>query len=307
MKTEHRTVNAPLPPRAVRRRAGARVRRERVGRQRHRPVSPRPTRSPRTPRREDEHAEAGAEHGAAAHEVRGLASAADGLRIVVEDPELRRGRAERLAFRIVDERGATVRDFDVEHTKRMHLIVARRDLTGFQHLHPEQRADGAWEVPRRAARRRLVPPVRRLLARRRAADAAADLRVDGARRPAPCRPPRRPRSPTAATTSPAAADAHPARRPSCASRSARTASRSRPRTTSARAATSSRCARATWPSCTCTRPTRRQARSVRGHVPDRGPLPPVPAVPARRPRPDRRVHAGGASDAASTSSCRSRA
>jgi hypothetical protein len=26
----------------------------------------------------------------------------------------------------------------------MHLILARRDLTGFQHLHPEQRADGTW-------------------------------------------------------------------------------------------------------------------------------------------------------------------
>ena len=29
-----------------------------------------------------------------------------------------------------------MRDFDVEHTKRMHLIVVRRDMTGFQHLHP---------------------------------------------------------------------------------------------------------------------------------------------------------------------------
>jgi hypothetical protein len=45
---------------------------------------------------------------------------------------------------IVDASGATVRDFDVEHEKRMHLIVARRDLTGFQHLHPEQAADGTW-------------------------------------------------------------------------------------------------------------------------------------------------------------------
>ena len=26
----------------------------------------------------------------------------------------------------------------------MHLIVARRDLTGFQHLHPTQGADGTW-------------------------------------------------------------------------------------------------------------------------------------------------------------------
>jgi hypothetical protein len=28
----------------------------------------------------------------------------------------------------------------------MHLIVARRDLTGFQHLHPEQQGDGSWRV-----------------------------------------------------------------------------------------------------------------------------------------------------------------
>ncbi len=85
----------------------------------------------------------------AAHPVRGLAVAANGLRVVVEDPELRRGRTEDVRFRIVDEGGETVRDFDVEHTKRMHLIVARRDLTGFQHLHPQQVADGGWSVPLR--------------------------------------------------------------------------------------------------------------------------------------------------------------
>ena len=92
-------------------------------------------------------AKAGGEHGAAGREVRGLASAANGVRLIVEDPELRRGRTERLAFRIADDHGATVRHFDVEHTKRMHVIVARRDLTGFQHLHPTQRADGSWETP----------------------------------------------------------------------------------------------------------------------------------------------------------------
>ena len=36
-----------------------------------------------------------------------------------------------------------MRDFDVEHTKRMHFIVVRRDMTGFQHLHPTQAADGS--------------------------------------------------------------------------------------------------------------------------------------------------------------------
>lgn len=103
------------------------------------------------PAAEGAHTEAkAATHGGAekaSRPVRGLAVAEDGLRIVVGDPELERGRAEDLRFRIVDEQGATVRDFDVEHEKRMHLIVARRDLTGFQHLHPEQQDNGAWSVP----------------------------------------------------------------------------------------------------------------------------------------------------------------
>jgi hypothetical protein len=111
--------------------------------------------------------------------VRGLAVAEDGLRVVVDDPALRRGRDERLAFRIVDDRGETVRDFDVEHTKRMHLILARRDLTGFQHLHPEQADDGTWTT-----RVRLDEPGSyRLFAdfshKDEARTLATDLRVDG--------------------------------------------------------------------------------------------------------------------------------
>ena len=78
--------------------------------------------------------------------VRGLAVAEGGLRIAVDDAELRRGRQETLIFRIENADGETVRDFDVEHEKRMHLILARRDLTGFQHLHPEQAADGSWHT-----------------------------------------------------------------------------------------------------------------------------------------------------------------
>ena len=84
----------------------------------------------------------------AAHPVRGVAVAEAGLRLAVDEPELRRGRTETLRFRVIeDESGETVRDFDVEHTKRMHVIVARRDLTGFQHLHPKQNSDGSWELP----------------------------------------------------------------------------------------------------------------------------------------------------------------
>ncbi len=79
-------------------------------------------------------------------EVHGLAVADGGLSLEIAQPELRRGREQTVAFRIVDEKGVAVRDFDVEHEKRMHLILARRDLTGFQHLHPEMAADGTWST-----------------------------------------------------------------------------------------------------------------------------------------------------------------
>ena len=126
------------------------------------------------------HMSEGAHTANAPDPVRGLAVAQDDLRVVVEQPELRRGRTETLRFRIVDEHGAAVRDFDVTHEKRMHLILARRDLTGFQHLHPELAADGTWSADVRLDARRLLPPVRRLLARRPPRTLAADLRVDGA-------------------------------------------------------------------------------------------------------------------------------
>ena len=105
--------------------------------------------------REDNPTSAGHMTEDAAHEparpVRGLGVAEDGLRLVVDGTELRRGRARTLRFRIVDDRGEAVRDFDVEHEKRMHLILARRDLTGFQHLHPEQARDGTWTATARLA------------------------------------------------------------------------------------------------------------------------------------------------------------
>lgn len=78
--------------------------------------------------------------------VRGLAVAGNDLRLIVDDPDFTRGQAQQLRFRVVGTDNETVRDFDVEHTKRMHLIVVRRDLTGFQHLHPRQQSDGSWTV-----------------------------------------------------------------------------------------------------------------------------------------------------------------
>jgi uncharacterized protein DUF4396 len=78
--------------------------------------------------------------------VRGLAVSAGGMTIELERTELPRGRSGELAFRIIGSDGRPVRDFDIEHEKQMHLIVVRRDLTGFQHLHPSLDADGTWRA-----------------------------------------------------------------------------------------------------------------------------------------------------------------
>jgi hypothetical protein len=76
--------------------------------------------------------------------VRGLAVSDNGMTLALQRTELVRGQRSRLKFTVVDDAGAPVRDFEIEHEKRMHFIVVRRDFTGFQHLHPTMRADGTW-------------------------------------------------------------------------------------------------------------------------------------------------------------------
>jgi hypothetical protein len=125
----------------------------------------------------------GGAHGAmdgAMDPVRGLAVAEHGLRLVVANPAFAPGRSERLRFRIVDDRGETVRDFDVEHTKRMHLIVVRRDLTNFQHVHPTQDANGVWTVALRLDAAGSYRVFADFSHDSEPTTLASDLRVDGA-------------------------------------------------------------------------------------------------------------------------------
>jgi hypothetical protein len=93
----------------------------------------------------DAHGDAMAGHDAA-DPIRGLAVAENGLRLSLGATSLPRGTASTLRFAIRDAHGP-VRDFEVTHEKRMHLIVVRRDGRGFQHLHPTLGADGTWSAP----------------------------------------------------------------------------------------------------------------------------------------------------------------
>ncbi|NGY61276.1 hypothetical protein G7043_20330 [Lentzea sp. NEAU-D13] len=51
------------------------------------------------------------------------------------------------SFRIGTVSGDTVTKFDVEHEKKLHFVLVRRDGSGFQHVHPEMAADGTWSTP----------------------------------------------------------------------------------------------------------------------------------------------------------------
>ncbi|MGR6322263.1 hypothetical protein Q2K19_14310 [Micromonospora soli] len=77
----------------------------------------------------------------------GLSISSGGYTLAPSTVEFPVGRAGELRFQIRDEQRRPVTRFAVVHDKPMHLIVVRRDLTGFQHLHPTMAADGTWSVP----------------------------------------------------------------------------------------------------------------------------------------------------------------
>jgi hypothetical protein len=79
--------------------------------------------------------------------VSGLAMSDAAFRLEVESTTFRAGRAQPLRFQIRDALRRPVTAFTVQHEKPLHLIVARRDLSGFQHLHPTMAPDGTWTVP----------------------------------------------------------------------------------------------------------------------------------------------------------------
>lgn len=85
--------------------------------------------------------------GEAGHEPAGLGIAGDGYALRIASTGFARGEARELRFAIEGPDGRPVTGFDRLHERRMHLIVVRRDGTGFQHLHPEMDATGNWTLP----------------------------------------------------------------------------------------------------------------------------------------------------------------
>jgi hypothetical protein len=82
-----------------------------------------------------------------AHTPAGLAISDQGYRLSLLNPTFATGRTETLRFRVLDESGTAATAFPKEHGARLHLIIVRRDLTGYQHLHPRLARDGTWSIP----------------------------------------------------------------------------------------------------------------------------------------------------------------
>ncbi|WP_458208634.1 hypothetical protein [Haladaptatus sp. NG-SE-30] len=78
--------------------------------------------------------------------VGGLSVDAGGLRFVPTNTRFTPGEPSTWEFHIVSLDEEVVTAFDEAHGQRGHLIVVRRDLTRFQHLHPTLDNDGTWRV-----------------------------------------------------------------------------------------------------------------------------------------------------------------
>jgi hypothetical protein len=78
---------------------------------------------------------------------KGLAVSQDGYTLHLAQDQLTAGRPATLELSIEGPNGRAVTAYTPTHDKELHLIVVRRDLSSFQHLHPVRDDTGTWSVP----------------------------------------------------------------------------------------------------------------------------------------------------------------
>jgi len=76
----------------------------------------------------------------------GLTVTSGGYTLVPRSTDLAAGDATPFRFTITSPDGMPLTTYTPSHTKDLHLIVVRRDLAGFQHVHPTRAAEGMWSA-----------------------------------------------------------------------------------------------------------------------------------------------------------------
>ena len=77
----------------------------------------------------------------------GLSVAENGYTMRLASDTVVTGAQQPFRFHISGPDGSPLTKFEVQHDKLLHLVLVRRDGSGYQHLHPEMAADGTWTVP----------------------------------------------------------------------------------------------------------------------------------------------------------------
>lgn len=81
-----------------------------------------------------------------AHLPGGLMVSQDGYTLSLTEATAAAGTGVPVSFVIEGPDGEPVTDYEVAHEKKLHLIAVRRDLSGFQHVHPTMGRDGVWST-----------------------------------------------------------------------------------------------------------------------------------------------------------------
>lgn len=76
----------------------------------------------------------------------GLQISQDGYTLSPQTTSVAPDRKVDFRFSVTGPDGAPVTRFVPQHGKKVHFILARRDLSGFQHLHPVEIGKGVWSV-----------------------------------------------------------------------------------------------------------------------------------------------------------------
>lgn len=95
---------------------------------------------PHAHKADDQH-ESTTQHAQVGAEQSGLLSTGGGVTLQPVQGRLRAGEPSRFAFRVLGPAGAPIRNLDVRHDRPIHLVLVRRDLAHYQHLHPRR-----WEL-----------------------------------------------------------------------------------------------------------------------------------------------------------------
>jgi hypothetical protein len=96
------------------------------------------------------HGDDGAAHAAAPAEAElpaGLMVSEDGYTLALEQDAVPSAGTVPVSFRVLGPDGHPVTAYEESHEEDLHLVAVRRDLSGFQHVHPTLDADGVWTTP----------------------------------------------------------------------------------------------------------------------------------------------------------------